>query len=210
MKNKALKKLIFLGAIVFLIAGFSYSFAYDSGYRSSMVDLSQNIPQASYTYQPGYGYPNNYNNAQNNYLQQQPYYYVQPAPVAPQVQYVPQQVQYAPQQVQYANPAQRTTTVTPLSITNNKGTYVNYDPNPYNPYVMTGSVYGSNYNQYGTPNVVDDNGVTALSVAGSGSFLPSSIFQWFLFIILILAIIIVARIISKKSANHDAHAPQVH
>jgi hypothetical protein len=59
--------------------------------------------------------------------------------------------------------------------------------------------------------VVIDNGndLTALSLKGSGGFMPSSIWQWFLVILLILAIIILARILSRP-AHHEVHGVTAH
>ncbi len=53
------------------------------------------------------------------------------------------------------------------------------------------------------------NELTALSLAGSGGFMPSSIWQWFLVILLILAIIILARILSRPS-HHEVHTVTAH
>lgn len=49
-----------------------------------------------------------------------------------------------------------------------------------------------------------NNGLTALSFRGSGSFMPSSIWQWFIVILLILAIIIIARMIGRRD-THTVH-----
>jgi hypothetical protein len=48
----------------------------------------------------------------------------------------------------------------------------------------------------------------ALSMNGSGGFMPSSIWQWILVVILILTIIIIGRMFVHKPdpAEHDAHA----
>ncbi len=54
------------------------------------------------------------------------------------------------------------------------------------------------------PVVTTGNGLTALSVAGSGGFMPSSVFQWFLIILLILGIIIIARMLTR-SDHHEVH-----
>ncbi len=48
---------------------------------------------------------------------------------------------------------------------------------------------------------VNNNGLTALSLAGSGSFMPSSIWQWFLVILFILAIIIIVRMLTRPDHN---------
>ncbi len=139
-------------------------------------------------------------------------YYAQP-----QTQYVAQpvinQVKYVPTYT-----AQPTTTYLPASaqgasaynsVSANKvktstGSYINFDPN-----MQAASAYGYNNGQVvGTE--YDPNGVTALSMNGSGSFLPSSVFQWFMFVLLILAIIIVARMIIKKRAMNKMHQDPTH
>jgi len=58
----------------------------------------------------------------------------------------------------------------------------------------------------------NNNGITALSLRGSGSFMPSSIWQWLLVIVLILVIIIIARTFVKKPSpgDHDTHAAHSH
>ena len=80
------------------------------------------------------------------------------------------------------------------------------NPTPiYNP----NAVYGNssyNYNNslgasaYSGYNQANDNGsgITALSLRGSGSFMPSSIWQWLIVIILILTIIVISRIFIRK------------
>jgi len=48
--------------------------------------------------------------------------------------------------------------------------------------------------------------LTALSLKGSGSFMPSSIWQWLLVVALILIIIIIARTLARKpEVAHDPH-----
>lgn len=56
------------------------------------------------------------------------------------------------------------------------------------------------------------NSLTALSLGGSGSFMPSSIWQWMLVAVLILIIIIIIRTLTNKPApGQDLHAaPHVH
>src|ERR1035437_5291120 len=58
-----------------------------------------------------------------------------------------------------------------------------------------GLLGASAYNGYGQ---VNGNGLTALSLAGSGGFMPSSIWQWIFVIILILVIVIISRMFIKK------------
>lgn len=55
----------------------------------------------------------------------------------------------------------------------------------------------------------NNNGLTALSLAGSGGFMPSSIWQWLLVIFLILVIIIIARMLGR-SHTHEVHTVTAH
>jgi hypothetical protein len=57
-----------------------------------------------------------------------------------------------------------------------------------------------------TTKVSDDNNLTALSFKGNGGFMPSSVWQWILVVLLILAIIILARMIAKPASNKPALA----
>lgn len=67
----------------------------------------------------------------------------------------------------------------------------------------------SDFNSQLKPVVTTGNGLTALSVAGSGGFMPSSVFQWFLIILLILGIIIIARMLTR-SDHHEVHTVTSH
>jgi hypothetical protein len=55
-----------------------------------------------------------------------------------------------------------------------------------------------------TPSSVDttSNDLTALSLRGSGSFMPSSLWQWMIVVILILLIIILARMLTRGHIVH--------
>ena len=137
---------------------------------------------------------------------------VQYVPQQQTVQYLPQQqtVQYVPQQTVNYLPASAQGASAYNSVASNKvintnsGGYVSYDPN-----LQAASAYGYNNGQVASQ-TYDPNGVAALSLNGSGGFLPTSVFQWFMLILLILAIIIVARIIIRKSHTNDPHALPVH
>jgi hypothetical protein len=134
------------------------------------------------------------------------------------VQYIPQQaVQYIPQQnVQYVNgstqgaSAVRSNT-SALTGTSTSGTttgqYVNFDGT--NPNMLGASAYnGYSTGQVAGSQAVRDNSgsdLTALSINGSGSFLPSSVYQWVMFFLLALAIVIVIRIIIRKTAANNSH-----
>lgn len=185
-------------------------------------------PVQQYNYvQPQTQYVQQQPAQQYNYVEQ-PYTYV-----APQVKYVTQpapttitKIQYVPvETVKYVNTGTTVNTATSnqgasvvrattttnaktyvagnTGTTGNTGQYINYDANTQS--LMGASAYGVYTTQ---PQVVyDDNGVAALSVAGSGGFMPTSVFQWFLLIILILAIVIIARMISKTFSNGSHGAP---
>ena len=65
----------------------------------------------------------------------------------------------------------------------------------------------SNDNVYGGGKDVTGSQLTALAVRGSGSFMPSSIWQWILVTFLILIIIILIRIITRpRGKMNTAHA----
>ncbi len=52
----------------------------------------------------------------------------------------------------------------------------------------------------------NSNQLTALSLKGSGSFMPSSIWQWLIVIFLILVIIIIARMLGRgNTTHHEVH-----
>lgn len=75
-----------------------------------------------------------------------------------------------------------------------------YDNNGVYPYCYTGD-----YSNYG-----NGSNLTALSMNGSGGFLPSSIWQWILAIMLILAIVVVARMIVKSNPHRDPASTPIH
>ena len=49
-----------------------------------------------------------------------------------------------------------------------------------------------------------NNGLAALSLNGSGGFMPSSVWQWLLVVFLILIVIIIARMFKKPQPHHLA------
>ncbi len=150
--------------------------------------LATNTVYTGATYNPQPVLVNN--TASQNYVSQQK-----------QIEYVPSQpINYIPASAQGASAYNSVYT---KKVNTTTGQYVNYDPN-----LQAASAYGyGNVQQVGQ---VDPNGVTALSMNGSGSFMPSSVFQWFMFILLMLAIIIVARLIIRKRAANNAHAAPAH
>lgn len=185
MKNKTTKNLIILGAIVFSFAfannafaytcvGYtcydSYNPTYSSGYSPSYNP--RNVPQNNY--QDYYAYnPNVVQNVQNVQT---------PTPVVNNY-YYPTTTRVVTSTVPSA-----TTTNTTTNTTNNTTTTPTETPVVVDSSNPTGNNLGASA-----------AGITALSLRGSGSFMPSSIWQWMLVVILILAIIIIARIMIRKS-----------
>jgi len=186
MKNNILKNLIVIGIFAIFIFGANNTFAYYNGYAPSTVDLS--VPLVATPSTAG---------QYNSYAQQQPYTYVQPQQAQPVAQ---------PAQQKVANTGStQGTSVATANTTGTTGKYINYDANRVNPNTLGASAYGYN-NPEVTNTPVDSNGVTALSLKGSGSFMPSSVFQWIMLVLLILAIIVVARMLGRKSAANNSHA----
>lgn len=140
----------------------------------------------------------------------QPYTYVSTqqranyitTPTTTQAQYIPQQ------NVQYVNSntggtsAVRSNSETTTSPT---GQYINFD-DATNSNMLGASAYNG-YRTTGSQVTRDNNGngLTALSINGSGSFLPSSVFQWIMFFLIVLAIVIIIRIIIRKTAAKNSH-----
>ena len=105
-------------------------------------------------------------------------------------------------------PNTNTTTVTKNTTTNTNKVATaarvrNTNSSNDNGYVV------SDFNSQLKPVVTTGNGLTALSIAGSGGFMPSSVFQWILIILLILAIIIVARMLTRTD-HHEVHTVTSH
>jgi ATP-dependent Zn protease len=129
------------------------------------------------------------------------------APVLPQTTPNPtyKAIEAAPISTVAITPVKKTTTVatntntrpvTRVNTTSNTNYPVqNFDQNntgyPYNTYNNTG------------------NGLTALSVAGSNSFMPDTVIEWIFVILLILAIIVIIRRITRP-ASHDVHVVTGH
>ncbi len=212
-----------------------YTSSYSNSYYSNSP-ANNNYVQSASTYQP-YTYVEPAQQqiqyvqqpAQVQYVQQpaQVQYVQQPTQIKyiqPQVQYVqqPAQVQYVPQQTQTIvrtntlgasvyNSNQNPNTVATVNRiattgpNGNSGAFVNYDGN--NQSVLVASAYGSQPLQQVVTTSDNNNGLTALTVKGSGSFMPSSVFQWFIVMLLILAIVIIARMIGKSVSNGSHAAP---
>lgn len=209
--------------------GYNTTYSYSPYSYNTKYSDSYGINNVAYN-------PINTNSQYNSYVEQpvqQQYVYATPKEQQ-QVQYVAQpqqQIQYVSaqpqQQIKYvttdntsanniantqgasvvrSTTAKTTTTNTNTGLSKNTGQYVNYDANQN---MLLSNAYGAYNGQQVVVQPIDGNGVTALTVAGSGSFMPSSVFQWFMLILLILAIIIVARMVSK-TFNKNAHTVPAH
>ncbi len=202
---------------------------YNAGYYGSTTYQNNYGQQNPNSYvQPPVQYaqqPYTFVQPQTQYIQQptQPQIQYVQVPSQPQIQYVQvpaatQQIRYVQQQPvqtvvssnnQAASVARANTTTTKTyanSGTNsNTGAYINYDGN--NPNLLAANAYGGYNNQSAQQVVTNGNDLTALSIKGSGGFMPTSVFQWFLVILLILAIVIIARMVSKTFSNGSHAAP---
>lgn len=230
MENKIIKKLIILGAIVFSLALANNAYAanyalsnnsavYHYNPYSSSVD-NQGYSQYSYYQESGY-------NTNLNPTNPNPINPINPA-VNPVNQYYANQVnqgypqpQPQPQYAYYQQSGYSTNNVIPSTVTTKPNVVNNY-------YYQTAPATTAKTSTTSTDKSTTDtsntevnnanglgasayNGITALSLRGSGSFMPSSVWQWILVIVLILAIIIISRILIKKPTlemqeSHVAHA----
>jgi hypothetical protein len=203
MENKIAKKLIVLGAIIFSLTIAHNAFAY------------VNYP-ASSTDPVFYQYGSNVNVGNRNYSQytyyQQSGYNMNPIMIPT---YPPVQSGFY-QQAVYSNNVATDTVATKPNVVNNYyyqgGPSTTAKTNTTSTTNTTSDTSGvSNGTNNGLGASAYGNGITALSLRGSGGFMPSSIWQWILVVILILIIIIIARILVKKPTvelqeAHTAHA----
>ena len=219
MVNKITKNLIILGAIIFTFALANGASAYYNAYDSaswlnsntiSTMQTSQYDPSAFASQYYGY-YPQQNANPYNSTTGYNQYnYYQQAIPTTPIV--VPK-TNIVNNYYQTVPVTPRTNTVTyTTNTTNTTDPYTNRIPantnvsNANTPGYNNSALGASAYNSYGQAG----GGITALSLKGSGSFMPSSIWQWIFVIILILVIIIIARMLTNKTVvlqdSHIAHA----
>lgn len=203
MENKVMKKLIIVSAAVFFAVAITNSasayyghYAYSTdpvGYEYEPVVYTNGIP-AQYQYQPVVAY-----NPQPGYYQQTVYSTNSTTPSTS----TPSVVNNYYYQTAPSTTKATTTTTTNTSNTTSNKTNTNSTATPNTQENTSGNVLGASaYNPY-----MQGNGITALSLRGSGSFMPSSIWQWIVVVILILAIIVVARMFVHKPDPADhAHA----
>jgi hypothetical protein len=219
MNKQTNKNLIVVGALALMLSA-SHASAYVPGvwdpqfqmYNNNGAPMT-NVIRSSYdpyvqpqvAVQPIYMHPQ---------MQAQSYtYQAQPQYQAP-YQYQAQPAQLAsPLTTQYVAPVQRTVDQASTAVSNTTQRVVNR----VNSNVIRGDVPAAktidttaqmlpvvNGNMGG--NIGYDQGASAFN--GVSSFMPNSIIQWFFVILLILAIIILARKIGKH--NHDVHVVPAH
>lgn len=184
MENNITNKLIvILGAIVF-------SFAVSSSAYASYVT------HYSYSTDP-VGYESDYNYQQpvvNNTIY--PPYYQQPV-VASTATNTKPTTQVVNNYYYQTAPATKTTTTTKTNNTNPTyipATSTSTIPSGVPSAVPSNNLGASAYNPYAQTG----NGIAALSLNGSGSLMPSSIWQWIFVVILILIIVIIGRMFVHK------------
>lgn len=206
MEKKITKSLIVLGIIVFSFVISNNAFArynpYDASYWLEPVS-TRSIDD--YTYGPNYYGAQGY---QQGYYQYQGYSSNNYYPSSTQTQTQTTKPTSSVVNNYYYQSAPKTTTTEKVVTNTNTTTSGSYRDTTNNNggegYYNNGLGASAAYSGY---NIT--NGVTALSLRGSGSFMPSSIWQWLLVVILILAIIVVARMIYHRRmvAQEIQHGP---
>lgn len=220
MNNKIIKKLISLSVVAFSFIFINNALAYnpyDSSYwltpvsDNSFEDYADDMGNGYYTTR---NYPNDYNrystssgsNTSGTHIVNNYYYQTNPS-----------------------NTSKTNTTSTVKTVSDNKDVAYNTTNRNVSSSVNSGTGYNnSGYNNsnnnlgasayngysygYDTNNSNQGSNITALSWRGSGGFMPSSIWQWVVVVILILAIIIISRMIMhrKTVVLQGAHVSHSH
>lgn len=186
MENKITKKLIMIfGVIIFSLA------MVKSVHASYPVSYAFSGEPTNYQYSHGYyDYAGNYSYPQYNYYYQKSQYIPNTEPKT----IVNNYYQTVPATVAKVNTVSTTKTVNTSNTKVDNTDKTNGDYNPNNG--LGASAY---------------NGITALSLRGSGSFMPSSIWQWMLVIVLILVIIVISRVLARKpTVEQESHVAHTH
>lgn len=180
MNNKSIKNLIALGALALFVISSHTALAYVPGVWDPTPHVQTNEP--------------GFTKVASTY----------DAPTTTQTQVV-----YKPVYItQPAQPAKKTVTTTQNTTVTRANTNTNFNNNGF---VNDANYQNQNgFNATGMYPASTGNNLTALSLQGSGSFMPSSIWQWIIVIFLILAIIIIARMLTSKPAHHDVHTVAGH
>lgn len=201
MNNKVIKNLIILGSVFSFLIITNTSLAYTClGYSCNpYYGSGYNQPNTGYhVYDvPSYPQLNNYNYPGPNTQPSSYYYYSnnsnnnsQPIPQAPVNNYY-----YS---TTYTTPKVATATTTDTTkSTVVKSTEKTSDVREDRNVVSNSTQANYDYNNLGAS--AYGSQVTALSLRGSGGFMPSSIWQWLFVLILILVIIILGRMFVRRN-----------
>jgi len=191
MTNKVTKNLIILGAIIFSLILTNNVFADYNPYDST----NWLRPVTSST-SDNYYYDYNGNYGQSGYNQSSTYDSNTGRPTTINNYYY----QAIPKNTSETNTTNKVaTTTSSKTVTDNT-----YNTNESDNNNLDDSAYNGQDN---------GNNITALSLRGSGGFMPSSIWQWFLVVILILVIIVISRMLIRKKQNttmQESHAVHAH
>lgn len=215
MMNKTTKNLIILGTILFSLnfanSAFASSSFYTNSSNSDNLDNNQNYYQDSYrnnnydyNYNSNhnsnyrdYNYDSNYNPRRQNTQTETPiinnYYYPTPTTTKTSTSTSTSSSSFI-EKTPVATSTVATTTPAPAPA-----------PTPVVANTLDQNGDGINDNLLGASAA---NGLTALSLNGSGGFMPSSIWQWILVAFLILIIIVLIRTVTNSrprvSEHHDS------
>lgn len=135
------------------------------------------------------------------------------APIAPQtaqtpVYTTPVQQPVTPTKSVSTNTTTKTRTSTVARAnTANTNTNRGFTTSTSNQNAQNNGFYSDNSGMYANNTASD---LTALSLQGSGGFMPSSVWQWLIVILLILVIIIIARRLGAKHDHHEVHTVTGH
>jgi ATP-dependent Zn protease len=193
--------------IAFAFTAFVFVFASHASAAVTADDYGTPKYSNNY-YNNNYGYSNNYNSQAYAQPYQQPYQqqyaqtYQQPAPVYNQPN--TQQTYSSPLTNQSVNNSVNNTSVNTTKTTTVRHIVSrNTAPKP----TYQNQVAGTNVGVVNASDVnqVQADNLPALSMRGSNTFMPDTVFEWLLTIIFILVIIIIIRLMSKKHGHGDHH-----
>jgi len=196
MKNKVTKNLIILGIIVLSFIFTNNAQAYCQRYAFSNKLVDPNCIEESTYYSNSQTSSSTSSNTSSNSQTATP-----DTNVVNNYYYYP-----TTSKTTTSNTSTTKSTVDTSKDTSNNNSNYNSGTSDYH------NVYSNDLGASAYNSGQSSNGITALSLKGSGSFMPSSIWQWIMVIILILAIIVIARMFVRKPspADHDIHIAHAH
>ncbi|MBP6931544.1 MAG: hypothetical protein KBD48_00725 [Candidatus Pacebacteria bacterium] len=210
MNNKAYKNLIAFTFAFFVLAIANNAFAAVTSEERGSTNYNS-YQSGYYMYNPGYSQPYSMNQSAG-YNQVTPTYtqapvYTQVAPTYQQpVQYIATPAVAQAPTVQYVQSDVPTTYVNTPSTSSTKST-TRVASNTTVKSTNTSNVSQSNTipaENLGASAVNSTNNLTALSMNGTNSFMPDTVFEWFMTVVGILALIILIRVLFKKE-GHGHH-----